>query len=367
MRILSFEYQDADGWALEPMKLDAFNLLVGLSGAGKTRVLRVIENICAIALGVDKVPSASFAVAFEHDALAYRWEADLEPLALDEDAPLIKTERIVRGADVLVERTAERFIFEGNTLPRLDRGQSAISMLKAEASMAPLHAAFSRCVFRQLNAMPRWDTRTAAQFERQCLQYASVEALGADFSLAIHGKAELFQELFRPAFVEMESAFREAFPLIETLEVRRTVLPNVSREMVTIVARERGVESLIRFSAMSSGMQRYLSFLVHLSFAPPGTVVLIDELESSFGINCLPAAVDFLLSRAPNLQLILTSHHPYIIQKIPTDLWKIVTRKGSHVRVLDAAAIPDLEESRSHLDRYTRLVNQPEYANGIQS
>ena len=31
----------------------------------------------------------------------------------------------------------------------------------------------------------------------------------------------------------------------------------------------------------------------------------------------------------PDLQLILTSHHPYIIQKIPIDCWKIVTRKGT--------------------------------------
>jgi hypothetical protein len=117
---------------------------------------------------------------------------------------------------------------------------------------------------------------------------------------------------------------------------------------------------------MSSGMQRYLSFLVHLSFAPRGTVALIDELESSFGINCLPAATDFLLSRAPDLQLILTSHHPYIIQKLPIDLWKIVTRKGSHVRVLNASAIPALQ-ARSHVDRFTRLINLPEYEQGIQA
>ncbi|WP_434043784.1 MULTISPECIES: hypothetical protein [Sorangium] len=39
MKILTFELQGAQhGWTLEPMALDAFNLLVGLSGAGKTRI-----------------------------------------------------------------------------------------------------------------------------------------------------------------------------------------------------------------------------------------------------------------------------------------------------------------------------------------
>jgi hypothetical protein len=113
-------------------------------------------------------------------------------------------------------------------------------------------------------------------------------------------------------------------------------------------------------------MQRYLSFLIHLSFAPPGTVVLIDELESSLGVNCLPAVTRFLLSRAPNLQLVLTSHHPYIIEQIPPSHWKIVTRKGSRVRVLDAEKIPAMAEDRSHLDRFTRLINLPEYEHGVQ-
>ncbi len=41
MEILTFEFQDgATGWTLEPMSLDSFNLLVGLSGAGKTRIVR---------------------------------------------------------------------------------------------------------------------------------------------------------------------------------------------------------------------------------------------------------------------------------------------------------------------------------------
>jgi hypothetical protein len=73
-----------------------------------------------------------------------------------------------------------------------------------------------------------------------------------------------------------------------------------------------------------------------------------------------------LLRRAPDLQFIVTSHHPYIIEKIPPEHWKIVTRRGSHVRVLDARAIPALVKGRSRLDHFTRLINLPEYEQGIQ-
>ena len=84
-------------------------------------------------------------------------------------------------------------------------------------------------------------------------------------------------------------------------------------------------------------------------------------LGSFLGINCLPAATRFLISRAPDLQLIITSHHPYIIEQIPTSYWKIVTRRGSLVQVLPAATIPALSDARTHLDRFTRLINLPEY------
>lgn len=95
-------------------------------------------------------------------------------------------------------------------------------------------------------------------------------------------------------------------------------------------------------------------------------MVLIDELEASFGVNCLPAATDLLLSRAPDIQFIVTSHHPYIIDRIPSRYWKIVTRRGSHVRVLDATTIPALTQGKSHLDNFSRLINLPEYEHGIQ-
>lgn len=376
MRILSFQIHDADGWTLEPMKLDAFNLLVGVSGAGKTRIVRAIEQVCAVALGTagaEDARGARFVIAFEHDALLYRWEAELEP---EDEGPLVRWERITRGGQPLVDRTAERFIFGEREIPRLDRAKSAIAILKEDPAMAPLHVAFSRCFFMVLDAQedaPGY-TFTLANLEKQRHEYASVGDLGANLSLPIQHKVALLASLFPDAFAEIEADFRDAFSSIEELRVLQLAPPpepdewrKIDEYVAVLSVRESGVAKPFAFSDMSSGMQRYLSFLIHLSFAPRGTVVLIDELEASFGLNCLPAATDFLLRRAPDLQLILTSHHPYIIQKIPIAGWKLVTRQGSQVRVLDAATIPALDEARSRLDHFTRLINLPEYVHGIQA
>lgn len=392
MRILTFEFRSAPpGWTLEPMALDAFNLLVGVSGAGKTRIVRAIEQVCAVALGkketeerLEELRGASFAIGFEHDGLAYRWEAELEPRvglgsedhgALHSEEPaLIRSELILQGDRPIVERAPERFLLNGHAIPKLDRAQSAIAVLKEDSAMAPLYRAFSRSVpLEALESLPSHGTQIETHFEKLRNDYQSAADVGSDFALPLHHKAEFLQELFPDAFAEIEEAFREAFPTIEKLKVQRYYPLGHERSKrwvgmynMALTAAESGVSDWIFFSHMSSGMQRYLSFLIHLSFAPPGTVVLIDELESSLGVNCLPAVTRFLLSRAPDLQLILTSHHPYIIEQIPPSHWKIVTRKGSRVRVLDAGKLPAMAEDRSHVDRFTRLINLPEYEHGVQ-
>lgn len=390
MKILTFEYRDTvRGWTLEPVTFGGFDLLVGISGAGKTRIVRAIEQVCAVALGskeveerIDEARGAEFAIDFEHDGLAYRWEAELEKpsdrpqqgdgAAPAPDLPLVRTERITQAGRLLVERTPERFVFGGSVLPKLDRSKSAIALLKEDKALAPLSMAFSRCVDRKiLETLPSHGVNYEAGFEEQRLAYPSVEMLGADFSLPVHFKAEVLQELFPESFLEVFEAFREAFPSVTELRLHRVYRPEVDPPFdriyqIVIAASEVGVDRWVRFPDMSSGMQRYLSFLVHLSFAPPGTVVLIDELESSLGVNCLGPATDFLLRRAPDLQFIVTSHHPYIIEKIPPANWKIVTRRGSRVRVLDAKKITALAKGRSRLDHFTQLINLPEYEQGIQ-
>jgi hypothetical protein len=383
MRITSFEYRAADGWTLAKMPLNGFNLLVGVSGAGKTRIVQSIEQVCSLALGgrwsASETPEwaygAKFCIEIEHEEQRYRWEAELDQRR-DRSAdraggeggsterreqPWIVSERIWQGDSPLVERGPERFLLNRIAAPRFSRSQSAIAALNEDPRLSPLYAAFSHCIFRNLDVFPSHGIFIG---DVDLEKYPTLEHLASDLDLPLHHRAYYMKELFPEAFHEIENAFREAFPHTQQMAVFRFKPPGYEQESAynaAIAIREEGVDHWIFYSDLSSGMQRYLAFLFHLSFAPKGTVVLVDELESSLGINCLPAATRFLLSRAPDLQLILTSHHPYIIEQIPPSNWQIVTRRGSLVRVLPAANIPALADARTHLDRFTRLINLPEY------
>lgn len=103
-----------------------------------------------------------------------------------------------------------------------------------------------------------------------------------------------------------------------------------------------GVTEWISATEMSSGMLRTLSLIVDIRAAPPGSVVVIGELENSLGVNCMPEVIDSLLER-DDCQFILTSHHPYIIDNIPVHAWKLVQRHGSEVRIKPVTSFPDFD------------------------
>jgi predicted ATPase len=133
---------------------------------------------------------------------------------------------------------------------------------------------------------------------------------------------------------------------------------------MTYAIKERAYDGWITEANISSGMTRTLILLVELALAPAGSVIVIDELENSLGINCLPAIVDRMLARAGELQFIVTSHHPYIINNIPSEYWRLVRRAGSEVTITPASEIPALN-GKSSLDRFIRLINSREFEEGI--
>ena len=52
MKILELAYEDkATGWKLNPVQFSDLNLLVGVSGVGKTKILKAILNIKKIVEG----------------------------------------------------------------------------------------------------------------------------------------------------------------------------------------------------------------------------------------------------------------------------------------------------------------------------
>jgi predicted ATP-dependent endonuclease of OLD family len=111
------------------------------------------------------------------------------------------------------------------------------------------------------------------------------------------------------------------------------------------------------------GLLKTLAHITEIHLLAEGSILLIDEFENSLGVNCIDVVTELLNDRK-DIQFIITSHHPYIINKIPMQHWKIITRKGSVVTATNATDYEELSGSRHKV--FTQLINLPEYTEGIQ-
>jgi len=110
-------------------------------------------------------------------------------------------------------------------------------------------------------------------------------------------------------------------------------------------------------------MLKTFMLISELYLSVEGIVILIDEFENSLGVNCINIISDLILGNR-KLQFIITSHHPYIINKVGMEHWKIVTRKGGVVTAKDAK---DFGLGKSRHEAFMQLINLDEYNEGISA
>ncbi len=386
MTIQSFAFEDRDsGWRLEETSFSQLNLLVGVSGAGKTRILEAFHDVRRAALsGARGIPSSSWTLTVEAEGACYTWEAetkvtravlltgarDLPSSDMESDARFVR-ETVYRDGEQLLDRSSE-FLFQNQRLPRLPDWQGAIHLLQSEDAIGPLHSALRRWQFADL-PFPLAGTAIIdlSGAGKTLERYSTVEELRNANGLGTLVKLYVLQENFRELFESVCERYREIFPTVSDLEIAsyrklgwKPEMDAVSMDQrLTVGLDEQGIDGRV-VQDLSAGMMKVLVYLTELALAPPGSVFLVDELENSLGINCLPEIADYFLEKSRDVQFILTSHHPQVINKIPSDHWKLVTRRGSIVRILDGPSIPELQTA-SPLRKFTQLINLPQYEEGV--
>jgi predicted ATPase len=107
---------------------------------------------------------------------------------------------------------------------------------------------------------------------------------------------------------------------------------------------------------ISSGMFKSMMILSELFFGNSYSPIIIDEVENSLGINCLPDILDEL--NISENQVIITTHHPRIINNVEPKNWKIINRNGSNIIANEAEQFIN---STSHHDKFIQLINSAIY------
>ncbi len=382
MRIEHLEFLNKDtGWKLTPTEFyPDMTLLVGGSGVGKTEILRAIRTLQSIARRGDDLPSAwgvAWRIQFTTSGNRYQWEGEYENRPKEEDqpgtgigvllgltsddelssGPKIVMERLRVGEEVIIERDSDTIYFQQKPTPKLSPFKSALSLLKEEERIKPVIKGFGHIAY--LDQTARQTGEVIHRFDALCKRFQTVDAI-RESDLPTYIKLAILFENDKGSFLEIVSQFREVFPLVEEVRFDR-IFVGPFADVPDLRIKEAGSESWIPERHLSSGMFRTLMHLASVALWPDESVILIDEFENSLGINCLDDITGDMMGHRHRLQFIVTSHHPYIINNIPQNHWKVVTRKGSEVRTIGAA---EAGIGKSRHEAFIQLMNSPLYLDG---
>ncbi|NET09311.1 MAG: AAA family ATPase [Symploca sp. SIO2B6] len=367
MRIEKLEYYDDEyKWRLAEVDfLPNLNLLVGISGVGKTRILESIKSLKSIANGVS-LNGVQWNISFSvENNLEYTWNGQFETRedttliddSVDEEEPakLISEKLIFRNDRVIAERKGSSIIFDGKETPRLSPFESVINLFKQEDEVTLVKAALDKIIPIDFEEPYRYWRMTAPIFQK--FENTSLSTL-QNSGLFILPKLSILYKNLPEEFQKIKDTFMTIFPQVSDMRIGTVasknsplILSQFLQEVNTVRIKEKGVDAWI--DNISSGMLKTLMYISGLYLSPENSVVLIDEFENSLGVNCLDHVTRFVLDNK-RLQFMITSHHPYIINNISPAYWKIVTRKAGIVTVKRAE---DFHISSSRQKAFVDLIN----------
>jgi predicted ATPase len=144
---------------------------------------------------------------------------------------------------------------------------------------------------------------------------------------------------------------QEIFPEIEEVHINQ-IASDDGKYYLSI--RQNG--NLILQPDISSGIMRTIYVLSCIHFCESNALIMFDELENSLGVNCLDEVVERIRQQSieKNVQFMLTSHHPYIINQIPVKSWLIVSQKGG---VIESRRAEELGLGKMQRERFFELIN----------
>lgn len=370
MKIQKLEYRDREyDLYLEPVEFSPnITLLVGVSGAGKTQIIRSILSLKKIANG-DSLNGVYWDVTFlTKDNISYRWKGEFENVEVlririnhseEKDNFQLISEYLYKDEQIIIQRDSEKIIFAGNRTPKLSPFQSIVELLNQEEDISPVQEEINKIILTNpdeaFEAIWRIPISLLARYEN-----CSVSDI-QESHLPIFMKLSLVYRYLPQTFNKIKNRFMEIFNNIEDIKIESpftdneipVALADIFKGATIVYLKEKGVFDWISQNYISSGMFKTLMYISELYLSPEGSVILIDEFENSLGVNCIDSVTDLILENK-GIQFIITSHHPYIINNIGTKHWKIVTRQGNKIQVKEPE---DLGISKSRHQGFVDLIN----------
>lgn len=346
-------------WRLEGLTLRQINLVVGKNACGKTKALSAIRDMGRLIHGALS-PAELDNVAYSAHFVDHGSPADT--------SYVLK----IAGSHVVTETLAI------NGVERIQRGPDGAGRMwfekQAEALDVQIPPDQVACASRRdtlqhpyLDELHRWGRASlhyrfnSLDLGKHTLMSLATPELTSDSwkknrdkirasTLPVQAVYKLgvdeFGEGFRSSL--MSDMSRLDYPLSDIgIRAYRDIPPemaetNADRELVCVFVTEDGIAEPIDQFAMSDGMFRAFSILVHVTRAAMGdkpTCVIIDDIGEGLDYERSCQLIKILIEKAEKtgIQVVMATNDRFIMNNVPLEYWTVLSRertpRGTRIKV----------------------------------
>lgn len=385
LKKFSFE-EKFPSWKIDNLDIENITLLVGASGVGKTKIINGIRALRAMANGyspngikwkAEFVADCGSSVVWEGETALDKDDeetrsnttlfAPSDPFYFrennDKDEHEFLNEKIFLDSSLFASRQGNIVEITGHNESKILKTKSLLYFLGEEDEIKQIVNIINKIEIISSNSH-------YAFVDQNCLKKLSNSTfsdLCHNSSMDIGDKLLYIYTNLPEEFKSIEQSFVSIFQFVEKL---RFYAPDESvgersrylTGIHVLQLKECNSEEWISVNEFSSGMLKVLNFITALKLSPHNSIFLIDEFENSFGLNCINEITEEILDNVNSHQFIMSSHHPYIINKIPYEHWRLVTRAGG---IVQATGVENLISSKSKHEAFLQLINMKDFSEGI--
>lgn len=256
MKINKIRFKDnKQNWELSETSFERFTLLVGASGVGKTKIIRAIDTIKQIALGLI-LPGVEWYIDLTtNNGDSYIWEGETDisgvslpvftgefVFSLGKDTPetSIKWEKIYLNNELILNRNLSETLYKDSKTVKFVLNESIVSILKEEDSIKPIVEELKKIRIQDLSSnnsnKRRSNLMDSIILQEDNVKYSAIDEI-RNSRRGLYSKLLLTDQYFPEIFAEIKERYIDIFPLVEDvkIEVRDSELSKKEEKIFLLV------------------------------------------------------------------------------------------------------------------------------------
>jgi len=220
MKLLRLSYQDlSSGLSIDSCEffLD-LNLLVGISGAGKTSILKAISNLKRITNGASINGVKWDVELLTNDHVRYHWLGEFEVRKARSLIKIEEDEFNNNDGENRVSIIRETLLKDQEVSPKLPSYLSCIELFNQEEDVFPVRQEFNKMIFNPLKFNISYSAVDKILENDEYAKYNSLSELQSS-QLPISDKLLITYKKYPDTFEIIKRKFLDIFPQVEDLKI----------------------------------------------------------------------------------------------------------------------------------------------------